>query len=272
MKKDKNKAVTKDPQVNKDNQRADTDTTGIAAQLPGGPKEEENQITADKVTPTRAEAASDELFNDTSTNTYAQSAEVDSLKVVQENYPEAATQQDIGGNPASPTPFLATPEVLASSVEETAATPTSSPAAVNAGSEGEIHEADTSSPTAKKAIAGSAKRKSSPKQAARISRIYGVLYQAENTYFIKEGNVPEEQLQLRYPQQLEDQMDQYSGQYVTIAGELAQKNKAGSYPTLHVHKLASHDQIGRKAYELSQQNPDAHEANWLSAENELLQP
>jgi hypothetical protein len=271
MKKDKKKAVTNTPQIIENGQRADTDSTEIAANLPGGSKNEETLGAADMATPIGAEVITDDLFSNTPENTYSQSPEEDTTRVIQENYPEATSQADTGSNSDIAPASFADTEVPASFVEENTAKPTGIPADIVPAIQAQTQDADSSPMPTKKAISASTKKKSPSKQVSRTSRMYGMLHKEGAYYFIKSGNVPQEQLLVRYSAELEDQLDRYNGQYVSIAGELAQKNKAGSYAAIHIHKLASHDQIGQRAYELSQQNPDAHEANWLSAENELLQ-
>jgi hypothetical protein len=71
-------------------------------------------------------------------------------------------------------------------------------------------------------------------------------------------------------EQLADRLPGYDGQFVTVLGTYGKAKKTDKYPTFVVQNLASHDEIARRAYDLSHENPATVTDNWLRAENELL--
>ena len=149
----------------------------------------------------------------------------------------------------------------------------------------------TSAPKAKQpaeeSVAGSvtpangaapAKAKASPSGPAAgtgesVVKVFGEVEASGSTFFIRKGSVPEGQLQLvidKGKAQLADRIPGYNGQFVTVLGAYGKAKKTDKYPTFLVRNLASHDEIARRAYDLSHENPVTVEDNWLRAENELL--
>jgi hypothetical protein len=130
-----------------------------------------------------------------------------------------------------------------------------------------------------KAAAPAKKKAAAPKaetiaDATALTKVYGQIYASAGKYIIEKGSVPEGQLQLELPKnksQLADRIPSYNGQFVTILGEFAKKKKTGQSGSFLLRNIASHDEIGRRAYELSHENPSAVEDNWFKAENDLLQ-
>jgi hypothetical protein len=121
-------------------------------------------------------------------------------------------------------------------------------------------------PAKKKAAAPKAE---SASKSSVLTKVYGQIQTSGGKFFIENGSVPEGQLQLEIPKnsgQLADRIPSYSGQFVTILGEFAKKKN-----TFVLSNITSHDEIGRRAFELSHENPSAVEDNWFKAENELLQ-
>lgn len=260
---DENKVAVK-PKKSARSKAADADNTG-------GSMNEGNRVTADIPADRTAGDTSDGLANNNTTNNYAQEVDVNTGDAPLEKSPGATNKEN---NPSNPD-LAATDDrvAVARSVDDDATKQTGRPTGAIYGSGGEIITVQnpvTSSSSAGKTAAGSTKRKSPAKQVSPPTKVYGQLQEEDTTYFIKTGNVPHGQLQLLYPKELADQMAGYRGQYVSISGELSKKNKADTFATLSIQKIVSHDQIGQRAYELSQQNPDSHEDNWLRAENELL--
>lgn len=269
---DENKATTITPEKGAKAKA----NTGVSAQKPGGPVNEANQVTADIPADGGAGDSSNDLANTNTRNNDAQEVDVNTGGVSLERSSEATDK----GNNVSNTDLAATPtdnrEAVARSVDDDATKQTGRPTGAIYGSGGDIitvSDPVTSLKATKKPAAGSTKKKPTPPQtqALPVTRIYGQLHREDDSYFIKAGNVPQGQIQVLFPKEMEDQMAGYNGQYVSMAGELSKKNKADTYATMSILKIVSHDQIGQKAYELSQQNHDGHEDNWLKAENELLQ-
>ncbi len=123
-----------------------------------------------------------------------------------------------------------------------------------------------------------AKAKASPSSPAAgtseaVVKVFGEVAASGSTFFIQKGSVPEGQLQLvidKGKKQLADRIPGYNGQFVTVLGAYGKAKKTDKYPTFLVQNLASHDEIARRAYDLSHENPVTVEDNWLRAENELL--
>ena len=126
-------------------------------------------------------------------------------------------------------------------------------------------------PAAPKTTSAPAAKKAAPaKTSAQLTKVYGEIQASGDTFFIHKGSVAEGQLQLVVEKkELKDRIPSYNGQFVTILGSTSKK-KNGSGETFVIHNIASHDQIGRRAFELSHENPAAVEDNWFKAENELL--
>jgi|GEM_PF-6898696 len=123
--------------------------------------------------------------------------------------------------------------------------------------------------------AAPAKAKASPAAAAAASvvKVFGEVEASGTTFFIQKGSVPEGQLQLvldKGKEQLTERIPGYHGQFVTVLGEYGKAKKTDKFPTFLVRNLASHDEIARRAYDLSHENPAMVTDNWLRAENELL--
>lgn len=124
-------------------------------------------------------------------------------------------------------------------------------------------------PAKKKAAAPKA---ATPTESAVSTKVYGQIQTSNGNYYIEKGSIPEGKLQLEFTKdsQLSSRIPSYSGQFVTILGEFSKKKKADGSATFLLRNIASHDEIGRRAYELSHENPSAVEDNWFKAENELL--
>ena len=106
-----------------------------------------------------------------------------------------------------------------------------------------------------------------------VVMIFGEVAASGDTFFLAKGSVPEGQLQLvldKGKKQLAERLPGYGGQFVTVLGTYGKAKKTDKYPTFLVHNLASHDEIARRAYDLSHENPVTVHDNWLRAENELL--
>lgn len=164
---------------------------------------------------------------------------------------------------------------------------TKKPAAEKAAPPAEpVAAADAPKPAAKKAAApkapkvtdesaanGTAPAKASPAATESVVKVFGEVEASGTTFFIQKGSVPEGQLQLvldKGKKQLTDRIPGYHGQFVTVLGEYGKAKKTDKFPTFLVRNLASHDEIARRAYELSHENPAMVDDNWLRAENELL--
>ena len=106
-----------------------------------------------------------------------------------------------------------------------------------------------------------------------VVMIFGEIAASGGIFFLAKGSVPEGQLQLvldKGKTQLADRLPGYGGQFVTVLGTYGKAKKTDKYPTFVVQNLASHDEIARRAYDLSHENPATVDDNWLRAENELL--
>jgi membrane protein involved in colicin uptake len=118
-----------------------------------------------------------------------------------------------------------------------------------------------------------AKSKAKASTSESVVKIFGEIEASGSTFFIQKGSVPEGQLQLvidKRQKQLVDRIPGYNGQFVTVLGEYGKAKKTDKHPTFQVRNLASHDEIARRAYDLSHENPAMVTDNWLRAENELL--
>ncbi len=119
----------------------------------------------------------------------------------------------------------------------------------------------------------SAKKPVAADDSATVTKVYGEIQVSGDTFFIHKGSVPEGQLQLVIDagkQELLSRIPGYNGQFVTVIGRSLKKKKTDKVATFSLLNIASHDQIGHRAYELSHENPNAVEDNWFKAENELL--
>ena len=134
-------------------------------------------------------------------------------------------------------------------------------------------------PADESAANGAAPAKSKAKAApaatasGTVVKVFGEVAAAGDAFFIEKGSVPEGQLQLvldKGKKQLADRLPGYDGQFVTVLGTYGKAKKTDKYPTFVVQNLASHDEIARRAYDLSHENPATVTDNWLRAENELL--
>jgi hypothetical protein len=140
-------------------------------------------------------------------------------------------------------------------------------------------ETADSSDASVKAAAPAKKKTAAPKaqtaaESTALTKVYGQIQASGGKYLIEKGSVPEGQLQLDIPKensQLSDRLPSYNGQFVTVVGEFAKKKKTDKSATFVLRNITSHDEIGRRAFELSHENPSAVEDNWFKAENELLQ-
>ncbi len=252
----------------------DQENVGASAQIPGEAFNKGNQVLADIVVGKEGNSNTDAFHNNNTTNTYAQEVDVNTGGVALEQSPGAT---NTGDNPSN-TELAATPfedkEILSRWADEDAEKQTGRPTGAIYGSGGDsmaVNNPASSKSATPKATAKSTKKRAAPIPAGILTRVYGHIHMEGNSYFLKAGNVPHGQLQLLAPNELKDRMARYDGQVVSIAGELTKKNKGDMYATLSIRALASHEEIGHRAYELSHQNPDAQEDNWLQAESELLQ-
>ena len=133
-------------------------------------------------------------------------------------------------------------------------------------------------PADESAANGAAPAKSKAKAAPAAAgeptvKVFGEVAASGDAFFIEKGSVPEGQLQLvldKGKKQLADRLPGYGGQFVTVLGTYGKAKKTDKYPTFVVQNLASHDEIARRAYDLSHENPATVTDNWLRAENELL--
>jgi hypothetical protein len=106
-----------------------------------------------------------------------------------------------------------------------------------------------------------------------LVKVFGEVEASGSMFFIRKGSVPEGQLQLvieKGKKQMADRIPGYNGQFVTVLGAYGKAKKTDKYLTFLVRNLASHDEIARRAYYLSHENPATVDDNWLRAENELL--
>ncbi len=96
---------------------------------------------------------------------------------------------------------------------------------------------------------------------------------ADGAYFIESGSIPEGRVQLvpaKGKNDLSSRFAECEQKFVTVAGEMGKKKKTDKFDSFTVQNIASHDEIARRAYELSHENPSYVEGNWFRAENELL--
>jgi hypothetical protein len=104
------------------------------------------------------------------------------------------------------------------------------------------------------------------------ARVYGLIQTSDKAVYLSQGSIPEGQLQLvgqPNDQAFQGQVSGYNEQFVTVLGEYqAQGNSKSS--SFVVRSIASHNDIARRAYELSEASDNSPEDNWIKAENELL--
>ena len=144
------------------------------------------------------------------------------------------------------------------------------PIEANVGEEAPKAAAPAKKPAAPKTGATPTKKAAPAKTSTQLTKVYGEIQASDNSFFIHKGSVAEGQLLLEVEKkELKDRIPSYNGQFVTILGATGKK-KNGQGESFIVHNIASHDQIGRRAFELSHENPAAVEDNWFKAENELL--
>jgi hypothetical protein len=254
-------------------QTADVADVGISPQMQGEDLYEGNKVTADKPV-NEAEGNhgnTDAFHNNNTANNYAQEADVNRGEVGLEQSPGATNIGDNPSNPDAAAP-LTDREALSRSVDEDAQKQTGRPTGAIYGSGGDImtvsNRVDQHTAVPQKDVSD---EKTASKKETSLSKIYGQLQTEDGDFFIHQGNVPQGQLQLLASQEVKEQMNGYSGQWVSMAGKLSRKNKGDAYATFSIQHIASHEQISSRAYELSQGNPSSEEDNWLKAENELLQ-
>jgi hypothetical protein len=105
------------------------------------------------------------------------------------------------------------------------------------------------------------------------TKVYGLIQTSGDAVFLSQGSVPEGQLRLigqAGSQEFKDQLSGYNEEFVTVLGEYQPQgdvNKAA----FAVRSIASHNEIARRAYELSTAGNNSSEDNWIRAENDLLQ-
>jgi hypothetical protein len=107
-------------------------------------------------------------------------------------------------------------------------------------------------------------------EAVSATKVYGIIQASGNTISLSQGSIPEGQLKLTGPSKakgFQKQASGYNDQFVTILGEFQGE---GSASTFLVRSIASHSDIARRAYELSESGGNSSEDNWIRAENELL--
>ncbi len=131
-------------------------------------------------------------------------------------------------------------------------------------------------PVAQKATAKpAAKKPAQPAAPANqaVSKLFGEVVAADGGYFIQAGSVPEGRIQLipsKGNKNLSSRLPEYDQKFVTVLGEQGKKKKTDKFESFVVHNIASHDEIARRAFELSHENPSYVEGNWFRAENDLL--
>jgi hypothetical protein len=254
-------------------QANDTADVGISPQMQGEALNQGNQVTADiVVNDAEGDTGNTDAFHNNNTeNNYAQEVDVNRGQVGLDQSPGAT---NIGNNPSNTdvATALNDREAISRSVDEDAQKQTGRPTGAIYGSGGDImsvtNSVDQTLTSPKK---DSSNKKASSKKETSLTKIYGQLQAEDSSFFIHQGNVPQGQLQLLAGQEVRDQMNGYTGQWVSIAGKLSKKNKGDTYATFSIQNIVSHEQIGSRAYELSHQNSSSEEDNWVKAENELLQ-
>lgn len=191
-------------------------------------------------------------------------------KTTAANGKAGATKKPDAEKAAPPAEPLAAADAPKTTAKKTPAPKAQKPAQESVA--GSVTPASGAAPATKaKAKAGSTSPAAGPSQSA--VKVFGEVAASGSTFFIQKGSVPEGQLQLvidKAKKQLADRIPGYNGQFVTVLGEYGKAKKTDKYPTFLVHNLASHDEVARRAYDLSHENPATVEDNWLRAENELL--
>lgn len=272
--KEENKVDNIRPDTAATAERDDTSNAGVAAQMQGEDMNEGNQVTEDKTVGDTDRDTTGIFNNNNTTNNYEQEVDVNAGGVAIDKSPGATNKGNNPSNTDLATAALDYREAVRSAVDEDAEKQTGRPTGAIYGSGGEIiavsNPADSKSTTQKPARSGT-KKKATPSQTTALTRIFGHLHKEDSGFFIKAGNVPEGQVQLLAPKEMEDRLGQYDGQLVSVAGAFSKRNKADKYASLSIRQVVSHEEIGHRAYALSQQNPAGAEDNWLKAEDELLQ-
>jgi hypothetical protein len=163
---------------------------------------------------------------------------------------------------------VAAPVAAADAAADAPKTPTRKAAAPKAPKPADESEANGAAPAKSKAKAAPAAVASET-----VVKVFGEVAASGGSFFIEKGSVPEGQLQLvldKGKKRLAERLPGYGGQFVTVLGTYGKAKKTDKYPTFVVQNLASHDEIARRAYDLSHENPATVTDNWLRAENELL--
>ncbi len=163
---------------------------------------------------------------------------------------------------------VAAPVAAADAAADAPKTPTRKAAAPKAPKPADESQANGAAPAKSKAKAAPAAVASET-----VVKVFGEVAASGGSFFIEKGSVPEGQLQLvldKGQKRLAERLPGYGGQFVTVLGTYGKAKKTDKYPTFVVQNLASHDEIARRAYDLSHENPATVTDNWLRAENELL--
>jgi hypothetical protein len=105
------------------------------------------------------------------------------------------------------------------------------------------------------------------------TKVYGLIQTSGDAVFLSQGSIPEGQLQLvgqEGDQEFKGQLSGYNEQFVTVLGEYQSQGDVNK-TAFSVYSIASHNEIARRAYELSTAGVNSSEDNWIRAENDLLQ-
>ncbi|QHT71127.1 DUF2934 domain-containing protein [Rhodocytophaga rosea] len=108
--------------------------------------------------------------------------------------------------------------------------------------------------------------------AAAYTKVYGLIQASGNNLFLSQGSIPDGKLQLvsqTKDKGFQGQASGYNEQFVTVLGEYQSGDNKNKFL---VRSIASHNDIARRAYELSESGGNSSEDNWIRAENELLGP
>jgi len=128
-------------------------------------------------------------------------------------------------------------------------------------------------PAAQPSANGAAPATAAAPESMGTIKVFGEVEVTGKDFFIRNGSVPEGQLQLvvdKGKKQINDRIPGYNGQFVTVLGAYGKAKKTDKFPTFTVQNLTSHVEIAHRAFELSHDNPSTVEDNWFRAENELL--
>ncbi len=189
-------------------------------------------------------------------------------KTTAANGKAGASKKPAAEKAAPPAEPVAAPVAAAPVAADAPKTPARKAAAPKAQKPADESAADGAAPAKPKAKAAPSAGASEP-----AVMIFGEVAASGGTFFLAKGSVSEGQLQLVLDtgkKQLADRLPGYDGQFVTVLGTYGKAKKTDKYPTFLVQNLASHDEIARRAYDLSHENPVTVHDNWLRAENELL--